>query len=44
MYWGVVDPKVEDECRVQGGNKIMCWAGLFEGKSYTGLRRPLSIR
>ena len=27
-----MDPKVEDECRVQGGKKMMCWAGLIDGK------------
>ena len=31
-YWGEVDPEVEDECRVVGGNKIMCWAALVDGK------------
>ena len=31
-YWGVVDPEIEEECRVQGGKKIMCWAGLIHGE------------
>ena len=31
-YWGVKDPEVEDECRVVGGKKVMCWAALVNGK------------
>ena len=31
-YWREVNPEVEDECRVVGGNKIMCWAALVDGK------------
>jgi hypothetical protein len=31
-YWGLVDPEVEDECRVVGGKKVMCWGALVNGK------------
>ena len=31
-YWSQVDPEVEVGCREQGGKKIMCWAGLINGK------------
>lgn len=31
-YWYPHDPEVEAECRVQGGHKVMAWAGLFRGK------------
>ena len=31
-YWGLCDPEVEDENRVQGGKKIMSWGGLINGK------------
>lgn len=31
-YWCNVDPEIEDENRIQGGRKIMCWAGLIDGK------------
>ena len=30
-YWSNVDPEIEDENRVQGGRKVMCWAGLVNG-------------
>ena len=30
-YWCDVYP-VEDENRVQGGRKLMCWAGLIDGR------------
>ena len=31
-YWAPYDPGVEVECREQGGKKVMCWAGVWEGK------------
>ena len=31
-YWGEVDPEIEAENRVQGGRKLMCWAGLIDGR------------
>ena len=31
-YWAPCDPEVEVECRVQGGQKVMCWAGVIEGQ------------
>ena len=31
-YWGVVNPHVTDENRVQGGRKVMCWAGIIDGE------------
>ena len=31
-YWAVVDPMVEEECREQGGRKVMSWAGLINGQ------------
>ena len=31
-YWCNVDPEVEDANRVQGGRKLMCWAGLIDGR------------
>ena len=31
-YWCNVDPEIEDENRVQGGRKVMAWAGLINGK------------
>ena len=31
-YWADSDPEVETDCREQGGRKIMCWAGLIDGK------------
>jgi hypothetical protein len=34
-YWAPCDPCVEVECREQGGKKVMCWAGVVEGKIIT---------
>ena len=31
-YWCQEDPEIEDENRVQGGRKLMCWAGLIDGR------------
>ena len=31
-YWSVNDPEIEVECKQMGGPKIMCWAGLIDGK------------
>ena len=31
-YWANVDPGIEDENRVQGGQKVMCWAALIDGR------------
>lgn len=31
-YWGPCDPEVEVECREQGGQKVMCWAGVINGQ------------
>ena len=31
-HWAPVDPCVEEECRYQGGESIMCWACLVDGK------------
>ena len=31
-FWARVDPEVEVDCRVQGGRKVMCWAGLINGE------------
>ena len=31
-HWAPVDPCVEEECRVQGGEHVMCWAMLIDGK------------
>ena len=34
-YWGEVDPKVEVDCKVQGGKKVMCWAAVINGQIIT---------
>ena len=31
-YWGLVDPEVEVDCRVQGGKKVMCWGAVINGE------------
>ena len=31
-YWANVDPGIENENRVQGGQKVMCWAGLIDDR------------
>ena len=31
-YWYPLDPEIERESRVQGGLKVMAWAGLVNGK------------
>ena len=31
-HWAPVDPCVEEECRYQGGESVMCWACLVDGK------------
>ena len=31
-YWAPFDPEIETECRVQGGEKVMCWAGIVKEK------------
>ena len=31
-FWYPIDPEIELECRVQGGLKVMAWAGLVNGK------------
>ena len=30
--WAPCDPGVEIECREQGGQKVMCWCGVVDGK------------
>ena len=30
-YWAEADPETEVDCRVQGGRKVMCWAGIING-------------
>ena len=30
-FWLPLDPEIERECRVQGGLKVMAWAGLVNG-------------
>lgn len=31
-YWAPQNPNVEVSCRIQGDQKVMCWAGLVNGK------------
>ena len=31
-YWSDVDPEVLDDCRVVGGQKVMCWAAIIDGQ------------
>ena len=30
--WGLSDPEFEDENKLQGGKKVMCWGALMKGK------------
>ena len=30
--WGLSDPEFEDENKLQGGKKVMCWGALMNGK------------
>ena len=39
-YWAESDPEVEDECRVVGGKKVMCWGALVDGKVILHWFRP----
>ena len=31
-YWAPFDPEIEEECCIQGGDKIMAWAGIVNGR------------
>ena len=31
-YWSLQDEEIEVECRVQRGEKVMCWCGILDGK------------
>ena len=31
-YWARVDPEVEVDCKMQGGNKVMSWAAMINGE------------
>jgi hypothetical protein len=33
IYWAPCDPGIDVECREQGGQKLMCWAGVVQGKT-----------